>query len=80
MRRSAPADQPLKRGGERLKPYLLPRFLFLGGEFLRVRLKTHPSMINLIAPVRPLRGARLQLGKGGNKVFEGASPSNCPFR
>ncbi len=32
-------------------------------------------MINLILPVRPLRGARLQLGEGGDKVLEGAS---CP--
>ncbi len=28
-------------------------------------------MIDLIPPVRPLRGARLQAGEGGNKVLEG---------
>ncbi|CAG0979075.1 hypothetical protein ANRL4_01754 [Anaerolineae bacterium] len=45
---------------------------------LRSHLKTHPAMINLISPVRPLRGARLQLGEGGDKVLEGASLSCSP--
>ncbi|CAG0987148.1 hypothetical protein ANRL4_02241 [Anaerolineae bacterium] len=36
-------------------------------------------MIDLIPPVRPLRGARLQAGEGGNKVLGGASPQTVPF-